>query len=126
MSSLMSLDEPIFDLDMALTMPEPEICVCNNGSHREPITSMDVSFTQIVREMSTVEVVGSTVCTRIAKTAQMTIVNFQCCSAIVVRHAKIPGRRQGGNVMAPCRAIVQFRICHFPVTWCNGGASRQG
>ncbi|KAF3619604.1 hypothetical protein FXO38_32826 [Capsicum annuum] len=63
MSSLMSLDEPIFDLDMALTMPEPEICVCNNGSHREPITSMDVSFTQIVREMSTVEVVGSTVCT---------------------------------------------------------------
>ncbi|KAK4352901.1 hypothetical protein RND71_028419 [Anisodus tanguticus] len=50
----MALDD-LFDLDMALTMPETETSVCNNNSHRKP--TMDVSFAQRVREM-----VGS-VCT---------------------------------------------------------------
>ncbi|KAJ8541863.1 hypothetical protein K7X08_016729 [Anisodus acutangulus] len=54
MSSTMALDD-LFDLDMALTMPDPETSVCNNNSHRKP--TMDVSFAQRVREM-----VGS-VCT---------------------------------------------------------------
>lgn len=58
----MALDELIFDLDMALTMPEPhESCVRNNGSHRKA-TSVDVSFPQIVGELPTVEVVDD-VCT---------------------------------------------------------------
>ncbi|KAK4372826.1 hypothetical protein RND71_008210 [Anisodus tanguticus] len=59
MSSTMALDD-LFDLDMALTMPEPETSVCNNDSYRK--STMDVSFAQIVREMPTVEMVGS-VCT---------------------------------------------------------------
>ncbi|XP_060215668.1 uncharacterized protein LOC132642548 [Lycium barbarum] len=59
MLSRMALDE-LFDLDMALTIPEPEISVCNNNSHMKPMT--DVSFAQIVREMPAVDVVGN-VCT---------------------------------------------------------------
>ncbi|CAN4115377.1 unnamed protein product [Withania somnifera] len=68
----MALDEQIFDLDMALTMPEPETCVgIDNGSHKnEP--AMDVSFAQIVREMPTVEVVG-TVCTVCMESFESTI-----------------------------------------------------
>ena len=47
----------------------------------------------------------------------MAIVNFQYCSTIVARRAKLPGRRQGGNAIALHRATMQFPICHFPVTW---------
>lgn len=61
----MALEELIFDLDMALTMPEPrETCVSNNGSSHTKATLMDISFAQIVGEMPTVEAVGDacTVC----------------------------------------------------------------
>ncbi|KAH0669371.1 hypothetical protein KY285_023529 [Solanum tuberosum] len=60
----MAFEELVFDLDMALTMPEPdETCVVvnNSSSHRKE-TLMDVSITQIVGEMATIKAVDD-VCT---------------------------------------------------------------
>ncbi|XP_009763138.1 E3 ubiquitin-protein ligase RING1-like [Nicotiana sylvestris] len=54
----MVLDQ-LFDLDMALTMPEPTTSLCNDTKRKE---TMSVYFAQIVDEMPTVEVVDS-VCT---------------------------------------------------------------